>query len=179
MAKKQTKRKKKGLNHIKLPKCQDGDPCRFILGYQDTPNKYGDLKFRAAFNFISFLVLGFNQTAGNFFFTALLMFAVPMYYDNIKFSPVEDSRKCIKNIMLWVLRVHIFIGFLGLIGILNCVDKSELIIEVSNKMMLFTGASVKLKYLWITVGLEVLLTTADTIVARTTFAKEVYKQQYA
>ena len=107
------------------------------------------------------------------------MFAVPMYYDNIKFSPVEDSRKCIKNIMLWVLRVHIFIGFLGLIGILNCVDKSELIIEVSNKMMLFTGASVKLKYLWITVGLEVLLTTADTIVARTTFAKEVYKQQYA
>lgn len=163
-----------------IKKCQDGTPCRYQLGYQDVPNKFGDLKFRAAFTFISFVILQFNQTGGNYFFTGLLMFSGPMFYDNIKFSPIETSRRIIKNLLMTALLIHIFIGVLGLIGVINCVAiGDELIIQISKNNLVFRNVEFKLVTLWWSIGAEVVLTIADTIVAQPGLSRNENLNQFA
>lgn len=154
-----------------IPKCQNGKECRFLLGYQDVPNKYGSLKFRAAYTLISFIVLGFNLSEGNYFFVSLLMFSVPLFYDNIRFSPIEESRRFIKVISMTVLGVQGIIGIAGLLGALECVKISELLIKVSEKYIILQNKSFPLKWLWYSIGIDVILTFLDTVVALPKYSK--------
>ncbi|MVX64924.1 hypothetical protein GKZ28_14610 [Clostridium chromiireducens] len=156
----------KNKNKETFPKCQDGKPCKLLAEYQDIPNKYGSLKFRAVYSIISFFILGFNQVAGTSFFTSLLMYTVPILYDNIKFSPSEKSRRGIKYILEFVLWCQVLIGILGMIGILQCINDGGLSIKVSSSNLIFEGFEFKLFILWLTIGIDVILTVADTLLAR-------------
>jgi len=101
---KKNKRKKPIANN--LPKCESGNICKYALEYQDIPNKFADLKFRFIYTIISFVILGFNQGPGNYFFTSMLMFSVPLFYDNLKFDPHEKSRNIIKTISIIILGIQ-------------------------------------------------------------------------
>ena len=141
------------------------------MGYQDSPNKFGSLKFRAIYTAISFLVLGFNQGEGNSFFLSLLMFSVPLLYDNMRFSPVEKSRQIIKSAFVTVLFCQIAVGISGMIGIVDCILIDELKVVVSNKYIAFQGISFPLVWLWGSIGIDVALTITDTIIARPQYSK--------
>lgn len=161
--------KNKGI----FPTCSDGNPCKLLSEYQDIPNKYGSLKFRAVYSIVSFFILGFNQTAGTSFFTSLLMYTVPILYDNIKFSPKEKSRIRIKYILEFILWCQVIVGILGMIGILQCINDGGLFIKISSNNLIFEEFEFKFKLLllWLTIGIDVVLTVADTLLARPKLAQ--------
>ena len=53
-----------------------------------------------------------------------------------------------------------------MIGILQCINGGELFIRISNSNLIFEGFKFKLLILWLTIGIDVILTVADTLLAR-------------
>lgn len=94
------------------------------------------------------------------------MFTVPILYDSTKFSPKEKSRQIVKKILEFILWGQVIIGILGVIGIVNCVNTQELVIVINKANLLKTNFQFKLLYLWIFIGIDVVLTFADTVLAR-------------
>lgn len=156
-------------NNIYKKQCES---CPHIIEYRDKPNEFGNLKFRAVYVFLSFWVLGFNQSVGISFFTSLLMFTVPLFYDLVKFTPIERSRRLIKYFSLSFLFIHILVAALGMLGIIECIEKNSLLyIIFSSKNLAFQGLGIKLSIFWLSILGEVILSWADTIVAIPFFSK--------
>lgn len=168
-SKKSNKGKGYRTNNYNKNECEH---CPHIIKYKDKPNEFGGLKFRAAYVFVSFFVLGFNQSVGVTFFTSLLMFAVPLFYDLMRFSPRENSRVIIKRISMSFLLLHIGVALLGMLGVIECIEQNSLLyIMFSNKNLALQGVGIRLSYFWWSILGEVLFTIADTIVATPMYVK--------
>lgn len=133
---------------------------------------FNHLGFRVVLTFISWIVLGFNVSAGKSFFVSTFLFVFPLLLDYLKFTPHNNRRVWLKNVGTFVTIAFCLVSVFGLFEIFDIKNMSGgLILEVSNKFIAMRNASIPLVYLWYCFGACVFLTVFDWVVSTSPLEK--------
>ena len=110
--------KNKNKNEIEIGKCPFYEECPIRLhplSAIDNPNMAAHLGFRVFYTVIAWFVLGFKVNEG--FFLAMCFFALPVFMDCLKFTPLNKKRKRIRFAEILFSGTLFAISIIGVIGI--------------------------------------------------------------
>ncbi len=129
----------------------------------DKPTIFANLWARFAYTCIAWLILGIGINAG--FFTSLMLFYFPLLMDYAKFRPDTKLRKNIRSIGLWTSAIGALEGLVATCGLMSVITiHGQVVAMVSKNFVIFAGETFPIKYIWLAVGVNVLLTGIDPFV---------------
>lgn len=145
------------------------DPLDSVTVAKNT--KFAHMGYRVAYTFIAWLVLAKGIVQGPGFFTSLVLFLIPLFFDYLRLSPFSKWRRRIKGIELGFTLILILIGAIGLCGDVVIVEQKEtLMLMVSNDYLILKGVTLfPLYFLWGSLSLSVFLTIIDYLLYKEPF----------
>lgn len=142
--------------------------------------KFAHMGYRVAYTFIAWIVLAYGVMPGTGFFTSLVLFSLPLFFDYLRFDPYEKWRKRIRVFELIFTGIIICLGVIGLIGIIMVVLQREtLMVVVSNHYLIFKGVSAPLYVLWGSLSISAVLTVVDYFLYKESFDDKFLTYHYA
>ncbi|OAJ75258.1 hypothetical protein AYJ08_05040 [Brevibacillus sp. SKDU10] len=138
----------------------------------DQPTIFNHLWARFVYILIAWVILGMGINEG--FFTSLTLFYVPLFLDYLKFDRKTYIRKWVKVCGIFTSAFWAIMGFVGTSGILKVVtEDGRLMGMVSEKYIIFSGASFPLIIIWCCIAFNVLLAAIDPFIYESTSEKKV------
>lgn len=142
----------------------------------DEPLKIPSLGIRIGISILGWVLLGFNPSEGSGFFTSLMLFALPLLVDYIKFKPTTNFRNFVRFSGIVISFIWIIFSFIGLSGLITVkLLDNEAYIYVSNSFITLKGVNFKLIHIWRILGVSPALTLIDFFVFKTKFEKAFIK----
>ena len=106
------------MNKKSNKNCPFYDKCSVRLhpfSANDSPNMVAHLGFRCFYTVLAWIVLGYKVNEG--FFLSMCFFVLPVFMDCLKFTPLNEIRKLVRNCELCVSGLLFGVSLLGVIGI--------------------------------------------------------------
>ena len=147
---------------IKVTQCPLYDNCKVRLhplATTDRPNAVAHLGFRFFYTLIAWFVLGFKINEG--FFLAMCFFALPVFMDCVKFTPLNEYRKIIKFFEVGVSGLLVGISFLGVIGIYAVENISDSWLVVCKDFVVDLPSGFSVEVIWWILAAVVFITAVD------------------
>ena len=129
------------------------------LSATDNPNMAAHLGFRVFYTLIAWFVLGFKVNEG--FFLAMCFFALPVFMDCLKFTPLNKIRKKIIILETVVSGILFLISLIGVIGIYVIENSGESWYIVTNNFVGYLPSGFDVAIMWYLLGLVVFITMVD------------------
>ena len=129
------------------------------LSATDNPNMAAHLGFRLFYTLIAWFVLGFKVNEG--FFLAMCFFALPVFMDCLKFTPLNKKRKRIIVVEELVSGITFLISLIGVIGIYAIEKSGESWIIVTKDFIGYLPSGFDVAVMWWLLGSIVLITMVD------------------
>lgn len=143
----------------------------------DKPTKCANLNFRFVYTLIAWLVLGLGIAPGISFFSSMILFSLPLLMDYCKFRPDNGWRLYLRNFAFSSCLFWVILGICGLVGILSVKDMNHLLlIRVSDNYIILKGLVFPLKYVWLGMGINMIITSVDAVAYESPFEKMVLKE---
>lgn len=129
----------------------------------DKPTIFANLWARFAYTCIAWLILGLGINVG--FFTALMLFYFPLFMDYAKFTPDTKPRIFVRRFGIGTCAFGAISGLVATTGVLSVtVINGEVMAMIAHNFVIFAGASFPIKYIWLFVGINVVLTGIDPFI---------------
>lgn len=141
--------------------CPYYDVCKMRLhpsSLMEQQNLVVHLGFRFFYTLIAWFVLAFKVNDG--FFLSMCFFALPVFMDCVKFTPLNKYRKIIRLFEIGVTAALFFISLLGVFGIYT-LKTGENFRVVTENFIGVLPSDVPIQTFWIVIGLTVFVTLVD------------------
>lgn len=129
------------------------------LSSTDNPNMAAHLGFRVLYTCIAWIVLGFKISEG--FFLSMCFFALPVFMDCLKFTPLNKKRKKIIFVETFVSGILFVISVIGVIGIYALEKNDESWKIVTKNFIGFLPSGFDISVIWYLLGTVVIITMVD------------------
>jgi len=131
------------------------------LAATDRPNIVAHLGFRFLYTLIAWFVLGFRINEG--FFLATCFFALPVFMDCVKFTPLNKSRKLIRFFEIFISGLLFSVSLLGVIGIYAVENLNNSWVVVCKDFVVDLPSNFSVEVIWWILAAVVLITAVDWI----------------
>ena len=152
----------KNKNSPQIGKCPFYDECPIRLhplSATDNPNMAAHLGFRFFYTLIAWLVLGFKVNEG--FFLAMCFFALPVFMDCVKFTPLSKKRKRIILVETIFSGLLFGVSIIGVIGIYQVKKVGETWQIFTKDFIGYLPSGFDISIMWYWLGLIVIITMVD------------------
>lgn len=162
------KNKIKEQNPYRCDGCKQNGIClKYFMNIDEKIGGISNLEFRCVYTFFSWILLAYNINNGTSIFTSLIMFAIPLFIDYIKFIPNTKIREIIKKMEMYLLLVWILIGLVGQMGILTIAKEGNThYLHISQDFILLPDYNFKYKYLAWLIGISFAMTFLDIFLSK-------------
>jgi hypothetical protein len=144
-----------------------------LLESTDARTVFAHPGLRALVTTISWFVMGYEIPPGRGFFTASFLFSLSLAFDYGKFMPKTPFRIFTRNFGAIWGAVWAVISFMGIVGALNIISSSTHQLVIQIKYAVFNGYSFPFLWLFLPLGLTIVVTLMDWVSESSEFEKLV------
>lgn len=135
---------------------------------------FSNLGVRAAYYFISWMVLGYGIQVGNGFFVAMVLFISSLLMDYLKTNSAQSQHQKLIKTERFICTIFFLWSCLGLVGIFEIVEvKNVLTVAISSKFIAFNSIQYSLERVWYFLALPTGLTIIDWLITQPAFEESI------
>lgn len=133
-----------------------------FLSPNDSPTAYAHLGWRVFYTGCSWLVIGLGLQEGTSFFNNIVLVSSALFFDYLKFSPQNVTRKVVRFISLIVTFLGTFFGIVGMAGVFIVKNIEGVLYLINSPQHIYDGqVLLPLAFVWKGYSINVLLTIVD------------------
>lgn len=154
----------KNTEKTKSKECPLYDVCSLKthpLSSTDSPNMAAHLGFRVFYTFIAWFVLGYKVNEG--FFLAMCFFALPVFMECLKFTPLSKTRKIVIMAETIISGLLFALSLIGVTGIYELKRNGDSWQILTTNFVGFLPSGFDISVMWWILGLICVITCVDWI----------------